>query len=100
LHESDLSLLGAGTLTKNEMTVTKAWVAGRSIGGIAEMVAGGSDGKGGMDSLLDPRVVSTLNQAIALNCTASLRRQASGAKQQLLYRPSAFPQGEMFSKNI
>jgi magnesium-transporting ATPase (P-type) len=70
----------AGTLTKNEMTVTKVWVAGRTIGNIAEIKGGSGDKKGGLETLLDPRVLRTLNLAIALNCTASLRCQASGVK--------------------
>jgi len=57
------------------MTATKAWVAGNTID-IAER----SSAKWDLDSLLDSRVVTTLNHAIALNCTASLRRQASGSE--------------------
>lgn len=68
-----------GTLTMNEMTVTKAWVAGTSINNILDYGPNASKNDGErLSSRLDHRVVSLLNRSIALNCTASLRRQDTG----------------------
>lgn len=69
----------AGTLTKNEMAVTKAWIAGKYIEDIGKYGQHASNGsKPGLSSLLDSKVADTLNKAIALNCTASFREQETG----------------------
>ena len=68
-----------GTLTQNNMTVTRAWIAGRFVDDVGSYSPGkqGSNGDRETDlaSRLDPRVVKQLNAAIAVNCSASLRKQ-------------------------
>ena len=69
----------AGTLTKNEMAVTKAWIAGKNIDDIAQSKQPASNGsKPGLSTLLDSEITQLLNRSIALNCTASFREQETG----------------------
>ena len=63
----------------NEMTATKAWIAGRAIENILQYAFKSSKGTNEkLSSKLDPGVVSLLNRSIVLNCSASLRMQESG----------------------
>ena len=85
MRDSEAKLIGlraggsAGTLTKNEMAVTKAWLAGKYIDDIEQYKQHASNGsKPGLSSLLDSKVTQLLNGSIALNCTASFRKQETG----------------------
>ena len=77
-----------GTLTQNDMTVTRAWIAGRFVDDVGSYSPWnqGSNGDGGTDlaAKLDPRVVKQLNAAIAVNCSASLRKQEGTGGLHLL----------------
>lgn len=74
----------AGTLTKNEMAVTKAWIAAKFIDDVGQYKQHASNGsKPGLSSLLDPKLKDLLNRAIALNCTASFREQETGERSSI-----------------
>ena len=69
--------LTAGTLTQNEMTVTKAWVGGKIIEDVKkkDRDVSGNGASHSLTSELSESVVSQLTKAIVLNCSASLQRQ-------------------------
>ena len=63
----------------NEMTVTKAWIAGTYLDSIPDNSHHGKgNGAASLSSVLDSRVAELLSQSIILNCTASYREMETG----------------------
>lgn len=72
-----LMLIFPGTLTQNQMTVTKAWIAGKLYENLTEfrVKEGDEEAEKSLSKELSPKVDELLSNAVALNCSAALRIQ-------------------------
>ena len=71
-------MYAAGTLTQNEMAVSRLWIGGREYNNLPTAESSHSGRQGCHVSLgLEPQVESLLSNSVALNCTAALRRDPS-----------------------